>query len=307
MEQRYLLAQTFLMSEAQIELSRSEYDSMVEAVDKLLECLDVEEKFDCLLENYRDLETFMVDQAVEAMFSRHQDHVAFQAPRNTTARKLSNLLSSVRLYQDTVAHHAKSITHHKTAGTAIDTAMSHQFESSLSYRVLYLLRNYAQHHALPVHGAFTSFRRVEDLEYLDHEFRPVVSVKELARNQHFRDRLSPSGRMTMDEIISGLETLDLKPMVRDYVESLSTVHEQFRSKTQSSVDGYLNAIASAKARLFAKFPETEDIGLAVFEADEEGLKVGTETGLSKTLSDYLDSLRKKNRHLVRFARRRIVY
>jgi hypothetical protein len=300
MAERYLLAQMFINSQAEIELSRSEYDSIMEAVDKLLECLDAEEKFDCLLENYRDLEKFMVDQAFESMFSHFRDDVAFQVPRNTTARKLSNFLSSVRLYQDSVERHATSITKDEAIGTAIDTTMSQQFDLSLSYRVLDALRNHAQHQTLPVHGFIMDHRWVEDRTYAEHEFQPVVNVKELARNPKFKKK-------TLDEIINGPETLQLKPMVRDYVESLSTIHEEFRAKTQSSVDRFLTTVASAKARLFAQFPGTEDIGLAVFEADDEGLKVGNETGLSKTLGDYLDFLRKKNRQLVSFARRRIAY
>jgi len=64
-------------------------------------------------------------------------------------------------------------------------------------------------------------------------------------------------------------------MVRDYVESLSTIHEKFRGpRTQSNVDQSLDAITAAKARLFTEFPDTKDIGLAVFEADEEGFKSG---------------------------------
>jgi hypothetical protein len=290
----------FLSAEAEIELSRSEYDLLIEAVDKLLECLDAEEKFDCLLENYRDLETYMISQAFESMFSRIEDGVDFQAPRNTTARKLSNFLSSVRLYQDTVGRHAKSITKDETVATSIHAAMSNQFDTSLSYRVLDAMRNHAQHHALPVHGFSRGSRWVEDRSYSDHEFQPVVNVKELARNPDFK-------KTTLDEIISGPEELKLKPMIRDYIESLSTIHEDFRAKTQSTVDRYLEAIASAKARLFARFPETKDIGLAIFEADEEGLKVSEETNLTKTLIDYLAFLRRKNRHLVSFARRRVAY
>jgi len=300
MAQRYLLAQMFLGAKAQIELTRSEYDSVIEAVDKLLECVDAEEKFDCLLENYSDLERVMVDQAFESMFSRHEDHVSFQVPRNTTARKLLNFLSSVRLYQDTVERHAKAITKDEAAGTAMRTAMSREFDSSLSYRVLDALRNHAQHQSLPVHGLSVGGTWVKDRTLLEHEFQPMISVEELARNPEFKKK-------TLHEIIKGPETLLLKPMVRDYVESLSTSHEKFRFRTQSNVDQSLNAITAAKARLFTEFPDTKDIGLAVFEADEEGLKVGEETNLTKGLVDYLAFLRNKNRHLVNFARRRVGY
>src|SRR5260370_16034575 len=102
----------------------------------------------------------------------------------------------------------------------------------------------------------------------------MISVEELARNPEFKQK-------TLHEIIKGPETLLLKPMVRDYVESLSTIHEKFRARTQSNVDQSLDAITAAKARLFTEFPDTKDIGLAVFEADEAGLKAREGTNLTE--------------------------
>jgi hypothetical protein len=300
MATRYFLAQLFLSSEAEIELSQSEYASIAGAVDKLLECLDAEEKFDCLLENYRDLERFMTDQAFESMFNNLKDEVAFQVPRNTTARKLSNFLSSVRLYQEQVGRHAGAIANNAKPRASICEAMHRQFDSSLSYRILDGLRNYAQHQALPVHGFSIGGTWVQNRTYSEHEFQPVVSVQELARSPKFRKK-------TLNEIINGPDQLKLKPMLRDYVESLSTIHQVFRVTTEPSTVEYLATIESAKARLFAKFPGTKDIGMAVYEADDEGVKVGNETGLSAQLSEYLSFLRSKNRHLVNFARRRIAY
>lgn len=149
MSERYLLAPIVLFTSAEIELSKTEYDAIIQAVEKLLSCLDAEEKFDCIIENYWDLEKYILDQAFQSLFSVYVDDVSWQAPRNTTARKLSNLLSSVRLYQDTIGRHARTINGDDAAFAKINADKSRQFDSSLSYRTLDALRNHSQHHSLP--------------------------------------------------------------------------------------------------------------------------------------------------------------
>src|SRR6266404_3545069 len=299
MSARYQLAKMVLSSSAVIELSKAEYEALIGAVKKLLSCLDAEEKFDCVIENYRDLEKYILDQALQALFSSAElDDVAWQAPRNTTARKLANLLSSVRLYQDTIGRDATAITGDDAAADKIKAAKSAQFDSSLSYRTLDAVRNYAQHHALPVHGFSVKGEWTKDRKFSESEFAPMISVSELAADPDFKPT-------TLAELKAGLAELELKPVVREYVECLSTIHHHFRESTKSPVDEQLRIITEAKARLFAAFPDERDIGVAVFLADEHGIQIGEETAISEAMRKYLDFLQRKNRHLANFVRRRI--
>ena len=300
MSERYLLATMGLSAEPEIELSKLEYEAIIQAVEKLLSCLDAEEKFDCIIENYRDLEKYMLDQAFQALFAVSYDDVTFHVPTNTVSRKLSNLLSSVRLYQDTIGQHATAITGDDAAAAKITTDKSRQYDSSLSYRILDALRNHAQHHALPVHGYSVNSQWTKDRQIAEHEFEAVVNVSELAANPDFKSTV-------LGEIKKGPEQLKLKPMVREYLECLSTLHQEFRELTKLAVDEQIRLITEAKGRLFVAFPDARDIGLAVYEADDEGLKIGEETGLSGTMEKYLEFLRSKNRHLINFARRRVKY
>jgi hypothetical protein len=301
MSVRYQLAKMVLSSSAAIELSKAEYEALIGAVKKLLSCLDAEEKFDCLIENYRDLEKYILDQAFQALFvSRELDDVAWQAPRNTTARKLANLLSSVRLYQDTLGRHATTITGDDAAADKIKAAKRAQFDSSLSYRTLDALRNYAQHHALPVHGFSVKGAWTKDRKFSEHEFAPMISISEVAADPEFK----PS---TLAELKAGPAEVELKPMVREYVEALSTIHHHFRESTKWATDEQLRIIMEAKARFFAALPDERDIGVAVFLADEHGILIGEATPISEAMGKYLDFLQRKNMHLVNFARRRIKY
>lgn len=152
MPEHYLLSSVVLSSGGRIELSNDEYEAIVQAIKNLLSCLDAEEKFDCIVENYRDLEQYMLNQAFDSLFGKNPDSIGFQVWRSTTSRKLSNLLSSVRLYQDMIGRHAKHINGDEMAATKINADKSRQFDSSLSYRTLDTIRSHAQHHALPIHG-----------------------------------------------------------------------------------------------------------------------------------------------------------
>jgi hypothetical protein len=162
------------------------------------------------------------------------------------------------------------------------------------------LRNHSQHHALPVHSYSVRRWWDKDHAFSNHEFEPNISVPELALNPDFK-------KSTMVEMQKGPDILKLKPMLRNYVEGLSTVHQSFRDATQGSVLQQTSVIENNRQRFTSAYPNEPDIAIGTYQADEEGTKVGVEHELGKTLIDYLNFLQRKNRHLVNFARRRIAY
>ncbi|MEY9220666.1 hypothetical protein [Bradyrhizobium ottawaense] len=298
----FYVGQMFFSADPPIEISEDEYNAALAAVQSLLHALDAEEKYDNLLENYRELEEFILSQSFQSLLSIRIAYAShFQAPRSTTARKLANFLSSVRLYQDSIERHAVAITGDESVGPAVHREKSRQFDSRQSYRTLEALRNHAQHFALPVHGFTVGMRRTPDLEHTEHEFSPEIQVDELAQNPGFHPK------KTLVELQAGPNKLKLKPMVREYIESLSAVHEQFRALTASATEKQLEIFRELKSRLFFRNPGIQDIAIGVFQADDEGIKIGEQTNLSATLPDYLSQLREKNSHLVSFASRRITY
>jgi hypothetical protein len=289
-----------LESDAEVEITEAEFEAIVFATGALLHCIDAEEKFDAIIENYRELEGFMLDQSLQSMLSAEMDDISFQIPRSTTSRKLANFLSSVRLYHDSIGRHASSITTDDSANEKINDAKRQQYDASLDYRVMEALRNHSQHHALPVHSYSVRRWRDQDQEFTNHEFEPNISVSELAQNPAFK-------RTTMVEMQKGPDILKLKPLLRNYFEGLSTAHRSFRDVTQASVFRQMSVIEDNRQRFLSAHPDEPDIALSTYQADEEGTKVSVEYQLGKTLIDYVNFLQRKNRHLVNFARRRVAY
>jgi hypothetical protein len=108
-----------LESDAEVEITEAEFGAIISATGALMHCIDAEEKFDAIIENYRELEGFMLDQSLQSMLSARVDDISFQIPRSTTSRKLANFLSSVRLYHDSIGRHAKAIADNNGADEKI--------------------------------------------------------------------------------------------------------------------------------------------------------------------------------------------
>ena len=96
----YVLTSVLLGRQPELDLTKAEFDAIVEAKRGLFASLWVEEKFGLLLENYVDFKKTLLEQSLrEAVFREHQ-HSAFQDRLYETARHLANFLSSCRSYLD---------------------------------------------------------------------------------------------------------------------------------------------------------------------------------------------------------------
>lgn len=300
MSERFILTSMILSSSEAIELTQNEFDTLREAVSGLLVCIEAEENFDCIIENYRELEESMFGEALHSVMSRQMDSISSQAPRSTAARKLANFLSMVRLYCSTIETHTSNIIGDPSGAAQIKTAMSAQFDSSKSYRIMDGLRNYAQHAALAVHSYSLGAAWSSDREYLEHQFEPAVEIAFLAADPRFRKK-------TLEEIKDGPSLLKVKPLAREYVECLSTIHSDFRVITHATTNRFSIAIADARRRLAEQFPDAPRMFMAIYKTDIDGIAIGEKTNLSKTLTDYVAFLQQKNQKLINFSKRRVAY
>lgn len=283
-----------------IDLTRTQYQSIVEAVGALLHCIDVEEKFDGIVENFCDLERFILEEALQALVSRSSDDVRYNLPRSVCGRKLSNFLSSARLYLDSIERHIDAILTDGSGKLGIKAARTREFENSFNYRVAEALRNHAQHHALPVHGYTVERAWSADQCHLNYGFTPMLSVAELGSDRKFK-------KETLAELQAGPGSIELKPLIRSYVESLDTIHSKFRELIKSQAAQHVDLLEKYKQQMASTFPDAPVVALAVFQIDGAGSKLGLETNLSDNLTDYLQFLYRKNLSLRNFARRRIEY
>lgn len=210
-------------SSSPVEIPKSRYDATVEAKAALLECLFIEEKFDLLIENYLELERTLLECALGYLAAPLLDNHRADTDRAVFNRRLVNLLSSARTYADQVRDkHVPRILPDASAA-AVKAAFSKEYDDRLGYRAMDALRNHALHFDAPVHLVNYPSKRVERQSdvVLAFNINPCLRTEDLRRNPKFK-------RPVLKELESRGESVDLKPLVRQYVEGLWAVHVQIR-------------------------------------------------------------------------------
>jgi hypothetical protein len=298
--QDYVICRMLIDDSPTVPSDEAEYKACVSAVDGLTRICDVEETYEILIENYIEWENAIGLQTLRQMVSFEIGHIEIAASRKLVARRLANLLASARLYLDSLPQHTKRILPgNKGALAQIEEAPRIQYDARLSYRVMEALRNYSQHAALPIHGVSTHASRKEATGELTFAVLPHVDHQQLAEDGKFK-------KAVLDEI-QKLERIELKPMVREYVEGISAVHKAFRMITEFKRKAWTGRLESATKRFNEQFPSEHRVGLAILPLDAEGLKAAEETYIDGPVVRYLDQMQRRYGAMFNLARRKMDY
>ncbi|MHB8272219.1 hypothetical protein, partial [Bradyrhizobium sp.] len=222
---KYVLCRIVEGNTARLEITQQEYVSLQTADKQLSHALDVEDKYDVTIQNYLEFETSIIEEAVHDLIRTKRNAVESKRLRQMLARRLSNVLSSARLYVETLKHHSKQILASDSVSLdRIEKTRREQYDKSLDYRLIEALRNYAQHHALPVHGLIMPARQDgRDLRY--HSIEPYVDPDLLREDSNFKAQV-------LKELPEDGDVVNLKPVLRSYIESLGVIQEVFREETE---------------------------------------------------------------------------
>jgi hypothetical protein len=295
----YVICGMLLEPSASINSDEAEFNACASAVEGLLYICDAEEKYENLIENYIEWESAISQHTLRQMVSFEFGYNEVQASRKLAARKLANLLASARLYLDSLPKDTKKILPDNNGALAqIKEAASIQYDARLSYRLMEALRNYSQHSDLPIHGITTHASRDSvEPSTLSFAVLPVLDYEQLAQDKNFK--------RTVLEEISKLEKIDLKSMVREYIEGLSTVHSAFRMITNPKRKSWNERLGNAVKRFRDQFPDESTKALAILPVDTDGHKAGEEVYIAGPIKDYLDHMQNKYGTMVNFAKRRV--
>jgi hypothetical protein len=260
---------------------------------------EIEEKYAALVDNYFELELCFLQEALRAMvFSDHSD-VEMQAPKHLASRRLINLLTSARLFLDSLPHHAASLLTSDEL-EKFTRAPSVAYDSSLGYRVMEALRNYSQHQSLPIHTWTIHADWARDVEpnQLGFSVEPALDLETLSTSRFKKS--------VLEELQANPSALRLKPHIREYIEQLSAIQQNFRDATAAARDNCIQQLARARTTCYAKF-SAPFVGLAALPVDEEGLQAGEPVYIGAPVTNYLTYLQKKTNQLVKYSQRRVVY
>jgi hypothetical protein len=205
------------------------------------------------------------------------------------------------LYSDQAKHHFKAFfPDDPDAAEDLNALFSKEYDEWFAYRVMEALRNYAQHRGLPLQG-FSHSGRWLDIKSPDKLMESNVALNldttHLAEDSGFKASV-------LAELKTLGETIDIKLMVREYVECFGRVHTAFRAKVADRLAEdrtELERLVEGFKAIEPKFERTEGLVLARIKDNGSGYDI-IDYYPTHTLL-YLENLQARSRTLVNLSRR----
>lgn len=289
---RYVVKKAVLGRVPELEITKDRYRSLGDARNGLAELLAMEEKFDLVLANYIEFELTVIECSLDMVMFNVIDWGQWASRLNVLNRRLLNLLSSGRLLLDQLRHHASSIFGSTSLERhAIESLIQIAKRDSVGFRAIEALRNYVQHRGLPV-ALLTHQNWLDDpknpatAEKLA-TVAPQLSIAKLTEDPKFSKPILAELR----EIHS--ETVDLKPLVREWVEWLRAIQEGGREMVAEVCTTWDDAVESVVDE-YIKAHGDNIVGLAAMKLSDRGILQGDRVFLSRGLIERRRELRTKN-------------
>ncbi len=282
-----------------VEITKVEHDEIIAAWRAIGAVVEIEEEWDCLVQNYIELEMELLRSAMHSMVLNHETYHEFQQIRLGFSRRLSNLLQSCRSYLDHTPHHLNKLEGHAFADP-FKKLTNAAYDGNFGYRFMEALRNYAQHRGLPLHGASFDATWTGNLSddadkgLLRHVVLASISLAKIKGDKKFSAKL-------LAEVDGDVEHLDVATLTREYIEALGGVHNDLRKLMNGAVAEWKAVVRKALAR-YAEANEGNVIGLSVAEFNENGT-VKSHINVFDDLLLRLEKLNRRNGSLVNLRRR----
>lgn len=248
-----------------INITEVEYTTAISHIKNIIHAFELEEKFDILVGNYEELEAELLRLTVEKSIHKRSSWHDGAHNRRLLNRRLNNLLSSCRMYLDHLRHGISSIFGSNSNQFAnINHTIDEQYNGSFSYRLIEVLRNYTQHRRLPIDIERTTFIPTEygEDKQVACVLTPQLTKANLLDDREIKAKFRP-------ELEAQPDRIDLKLHLRNYVQSLWSIHLRVRETLGSDFDNWEETVES----LIHRYQEKDDsslIGLyVVTQSDEE--------------------------------------
>jgi hypothetical protein len=304
-EDRKLGLMRFVLGSPQVlEIEQPVADALVRGMQVIWEMVSVEQKFAILMGNFLELEQELASRVLIQAYTSGRQTQEFFDDKQSFNRRLINVLTATKLYTDQSHHHVKILfPGEPDRWQELKACFSRQYDDRLSFRTMEALRNYAQHRGLPIQGLTMGSRKVDyDTPNIRWEYNVATNIiiSELESDTQFK-------RAVLDELRSlGGEkgVIDIKMMVREYVECLATVHGEFRTMTDELVNRALALVAEWKGKYIAAVPEhgPDAVALGVGWQIENRYRERI-VYLNNEQVDQLEALRARTLHMANLGQR----
>jgi hypothetical protein len=128
---------------------------------------------------------------------------------------------------------------------------------------------------------------------------PTLDLPTLAKAHQFK-------KSVLEELEETSGPIELKPLIREYIEQLWTVHNEFRTAADSLMSEATSRVKAAASRFIAEYPGSE-LSVVALPVDKDSLKAGKPIYLSASVVEYLPQLIARIGALSNYSQRRVDY
>ena len=264
---RYLILRAAAGLKGDIEISEERYNEVRAAKAGLLLFLGIEEKSNILLDNFGEYEKTLIGLIVDRITYYDNSLVGWRSDMMQINRRLTNVLSSAKLYIDQMMHDAAMIFGDETDGyQKIKSLFSEAYDSSFAYRVMEAVRNYIQHRAFPVHALSYPHDPIDPYEQ-ENEIAvgilPKMLVERLEKDPKFK-------RSVLSELRQNGEEIAITPLLREYVGCLGEIQNRIRQVCNPQFLQWEETLNSVIAEAENFFEDKPTLALAVVKEVQRG-------------------------------------
>jgi hypothetical protein len=237
----YALTRLVFEEQIVLDISPDWYRELVGAAAGVSSALDIEEKFNLVLENFEEFEGELLRDALGYSLFQREDWSSRMTELHRLNRRLVNLLATCRLYVDQVPHNlSQEFAEDPGLATAFEVSKSREFDATLGYRVMDALRNYMQHRSLPIHvlSHESAWRDLPAGRMREHTVAPQTEPQTIGEDGKFRAQ-------TLTELEALGTRVDMTPLARQYVAGLGAVHRDLRTGIAATLARWDGIIAQA--------------------------------------------------------------
>lgn len=224
-----------------INISMNLFQNIRNSYETILSMIWIEEKFNIIEENYYEWEQEIKESYDFFLYSQcgNSDNDCIMQEYGMSEiivlnRRLNNLLSSIRLYQDQVLHQLSHFDNHMNLDLKdnFKSKMNKLYDEYVSYQIMEFVRNYMQHQGLIVERMriFIPFNK-NVTERCDLPYFVEANFKKLQSVEKFNKKIK-----LKDERINQIKWINLIKLVREYFESIVNLHNSYRKITSKIVE-----------------------------------------------------------------------
>ncbi|MEP6834508.1 MAG: hypothetical protein ABJB74_14030 [Gemmatimonas sp.] len=269
---KYILRPYYQPELPSIEYTEIDFQNILSARRNSLLGLTHECLLEILLQNYEEFESELLAPANRTSTAT-SDWARAIDEMQVLGRRLSNFLSSSKAYIDQLPQISNAMFGDGAAGTAeLKALCSSEYDSSQAgYRVCTALRNHVQHKGYGIHHI--SYAEDHNTIVADGMTKvlaiiPKVSVDILASDSTFKKsilhEISSAG-----EVLHGERLHDLRPWVRQFMNSLAKIHLRAREMFDPIVSASDKSVADAVADYSSRYTAAKSQALALLTLSED--------------------------------------